>query len=95
MHVYEESWDQVKDDDTPIRTAYNMRRCWTSEDKLKLIYLAEKHNVLWDTSYPFYRELTRRKKALDHIRQSFDDKYCGKFLFFVGNLGRVEKEYST
>lgn len=75
-----DKWDYSMLDDHPIRTAYNMRRCWNNEDKLKLIYLAEKHNVLWDTSYVYYRELTRRKKALDEIRQQFDDKYCGKFL---------------
>ena len=71
-----DKWNYSKLDDQPIRTAYNMRRCWNNEDKLKLIYLAEKHNVLWDTSYVYYRELTRRKKALDEIRQQFDDKYC-------------------
>lgn len=73
------AWDYSKLDDEPIRTAYNMRRCWNNEDKLKLIYLAEKHKVLWDTSFVYYRELTRRKKALDEIRQEFEDKYCGRF----------------
>lgn len=81
MEEFPDSWDYLDSDDQPIRTTYNMGRNWNTEDKFKLIHLCEKHLVLWDTSYQFYRELVRRRRALDEIRQQFDDKFSSKFFY--------------
>lgn len=80
MDEFPDTWDYLEGDDQPIRTTYSMGRNWNNDDKFKLIYLCEQHPVLWDTSYQFYRELTRRRKALEIICKEFDDKYSGIFL---------------
>lgn len=53
------------------------RKPWTHEDKIKLIELAKKNDVLWNTTYPFYRELTQRKKALKEIKEALDNRHSG------------------
>lgn len=58
-----------------------LRKPWTHEDKMKLIELAEKYDVLWNTTYPFYRELTQRKKALEEIKEALENRHSG-LLFY-------------
>lgn len=56
-----------------------IKKPWSHEDKMTLITMAEKYDVLWNSSYPFYRELTQRKKALEDIKQHLSDSHNGKF----------------
>lgn len=79
MEDFPDTWDYLGSDDQPIRTTYSMGRNWDTDDKFKLIHLCELHPVLWDTSYQFYRELTRRHKALEIICAQFDNKYSRMF----------------
>ncbi|KAI1730171.1 alcohol dehydrogenase transcription factor myb/SANT-like domain-containing protein [Ditylenchus destructor] len=53
-----------------------MKKVWPHEDKITLISLARNYDVLWNTAYPFYRELTQRKKALEEIKELLENKYC-------------------
>uniref|UniRef100_A0A915E9N1 MADF domain-containing protein n=1 Tax=Ditylenchus dipsaci TaxID=166011 RepID=A0A915E9N1_9BILA len=53
-----------------------MKRNWVHEDKMALITMAEKYDVLWNTAYPFYRELNQRKSALADIKEHLNNKFC-------------------
>jgi len=58
-----------------------IRPYWTHEDKLVLIVMAHERPVLWNTYYPYYRELNQRKTALEEIRIALGDRFCGKNFF--------------
>lgn len=62
--------------------AKKVKPYWTNEDKLKLIALAQERPVLWNTYYPYYRELNQRRTALEEIKNALGDKFCGKLKIF-------------
>lgn len=63
-----------------------LKKNWSHEDKITLISLARNYDVLWNTAYPFYRELTQRKRALEEIKDLMENKYCGTLKMLKCNL---------
>ncbi|KAL3224311.1 hypothetical protein MRX96_026637 [Rhipicephalus microplus] len=59
--------------DTSSRESRNQR--WTSDKETRLITLYERHQLLWDSRHPHYRDRDRRERAMSNIAQGLQDEF--------------------